>query len=364
MIALCGYEEFKISWLYSRYMYSNSGALLLVENLTQDCYNNEFLYIADNSTIPLISAIRSYTYTNYYDIPEIASKIYTPKPEQVLYFDKRCTIPRIKCASIWKRTTKLSKADVIVVPSTTSIYKRNNCNVFLNPGHKTIYLIQANDIGYLAKTGQTFFEWHELNKHRVSSKNLNNQKNIDAIKSIGSSVCIYSGDLYYTNIRNSYIFDIIDGNYTKIIPENKLIKLVDNKDDKFTKESIQSIIDLLSSSDKESVHQGMRILANLDYTHFPAVTSYILESSYRNWQKFKPFNSTVQFMLKSINWGLSSLYLNITNEEIELIKDFIKKDAIDSITSNIKYKYCLQDKIDVKCNVDITIKNNEVLCNS
>ncbi len=364
MITLCGYEEFKIMWLNSYCFTSSIEPLLLNEKHTLRYYNNQFLYIADDSTIPLIDRVRKNNAAVGYDAPEIASRVCNPKPGQTLYFDKWCTIPRIKCASIWKRTTKLSKADVVVIPNIFYINKYRNVSVFLDSKSKTIYIVKEYDARYSAKTGQTLFEWYELNKHRASNANLSSQENIDAVRNIGSSVCIYTGDLYYTKNKYSFIFDVINGNYSKFISENKLMGLIDNEDNKFTKESIQSIIDLLSSSDKESVHQGMRILANLDYIHFPIVTSYILNRTRENWSKFNPFNSTVQFMLKNTKLKTFSLYLDITNKEIELLKDFIIEEVVYTITNSIKHKYCFQDKVDIKCEVDVTIKDNETLCNS
>lgn len=296
----------------------------------------------------------------------ITSKQYLPKPGEVLYFDKSCTIPRIKCEGTWKRTVKLAKADVVVVPEFSAIDYKGNIAVFANDETKELWaMVDATELLAPLSVGMTFDEMDTDNSRFINNVSFNADENKMWVEKAKDSKCVYIGPLLIYNKRQQYMFDIIDGIYPKIVFEQELLNQLGGEDEMFTPEIVSSLIELLSSKDKDSVHQGMRTLASMDYAHYPSITKYILNQTSSSWSQHKPFNSAVKFMMDSLNYGTYGFYepfTDVSAEEFSIARaifENIFRSEIQSTYDSLQRRTNI--KIDFGFDVELTLPDKKEL---
>lgn len=254
-------------------------------------------------------------------LPEFASRFYTPKPGDTLYFDKGCTIPRIKCEGTWKRTVKIHNADVVVIPYPERIEK-DEYAVFVNPVQQKVFMMRLwsdrpSGLMVGATIGHLVNEARRLGK--LSKKYTNSSAYRATVDAVSDASCVFIGEVFTYIEREQFIFNVLDGLYPRIVFEADLMKLLGSEEEKFDSEFLTNMLELLSSKDRDTVHHGMRILASMDYTHYPSVTKYILNETRSNWESHKPFNSSVKFMLDRVE-GIGSPFDKVTAEEFTLAK--------------------------------------------
>lgn len=329
-----GYEGYNIKWLNNSFFSSSS------HNYNSKLCESSPWMVPDTAYIRMHDGsdtnewLESYNRDkSFYELPDIAKRLYTPKQGDTLYFDKSCTIPRIKCEGTWNRTIKMVKADVVVTPNVSRLESIQNCAVFVDDVNKTIAIIRRVD-SPIPTQGQTFDSWFQLRKHKVNAVSLNNDLNKAVLAELSNTELTYIGTLFICKPKDRFVFDIIDGIYPRIICEQDLLHLLSKDEEKFTADFTESLIDMLNSKDGESVHQGMRILASMDYTHYPSIAKYILSTTETNWARFKPFNSAVRFMLNSLGSSRSP-FSAVTVEEFSIAHDIFKKIIEHSLTGFI-----------------------------
>ena len=155
---------------------------------------------------------------------------------------------------------------------------------------------------------------------------------------MANSMCVFVGKLFAYRQKDQWFFDVLDGVYPRVTQESTLLQLLGGEEEKFTPDFVEGLIELLNSKDHDSVHQGMRVLANMDYAHYPSVTKYILGRTEQNWGKHKPFNSAVRFMLNSLGRYYKP-FTSVTPEEFSIAHDIliaIIKDEINQCISSIR----------------------------
>lgn len=287
----------------------------------------------------------------------VRGKEYIPKQGDTLYFDKKCKIPRIKIEGIWNRTTKIEKADVVVIPKIEDYQTLNDYLIFCDENAKVLYLGNVNSkLSEHLSEGMTMQQLHSI-AFLGSSFAGNRAAKDENYQRAKASKLIYRGDLVAFPEDNTYAYDIIDGIIPKFIFENKLISLIDRPDEKFDSESVEGLLSLLESKDTESVKMGMRTLASMDYIHYVSIARYILSKTEHNWQNYKPFNSAVNFMLDSIYKGhrTTTSFSNVTKEEYELckpiIKDIVKCELRDKVAALCKHTNL---KLNITYNVSVS----------
>lgn len=347
-----GYEDYAIQWLNPSYFSTNNawscylskGEPYRVDSLTR-------LRMADDSETN--EWLNGYNRSNsFFGLPSIAPKTCVPVDGATLFFDKACTIPRIKCEGKWRRTIKVTKADVVVVPKVTFLNSYSGTTIFADEKSKTLYILAySSNIPVKPIIGQPFGEWHELCKSSISYKNLSNQENRELVQKAFDAVCIFKGTMFTYKAKHQFIFDIIDGLYPRIVCEDTLLQLLGSEEERFTPEFVESLIELLNSKDKESVHQGLRVLSSMDYTHYPSIAKYILKMTEGNWGKHRPFNSAVKFMMNSLGSWYSP-FSNVTPDEFLIAHDIFNK-IIETEVNNCLVALQHQTNLVIKTKIDI-----------
>lgn len=348
-----GYDDYRIQWLNSSYFANNNWDYDLANGKPYriDSLITRLRMADDSETDKWLS--NYHRSGSFFDLPSIAPRVQIPNDGATLFFDKACTIPRIKCEDKWQRTIKITKADVVVVPKVTLPDTYKGAIVFVDERSRTLYILaHSNNVPVKPVIGQPFGEWHELCKGHISSKSLSNQKNRELVQKAFDAVCIFNGTIFAYKAKHQFIFDIIDGLYPRIVCEDALLQLLGSEEERFSPDIVESLVELLNSKDKESVHQGLRVLASMDYAHYPSITKYILKMTKSNWSCHKPFNSSVKFMMSA----LGSIYYpfeGVTADEFLMARDIFNK-IIEMEVSG-----CLADlqrqtnlKIDAKIDID------------
>lgn len=350
---LFGFEDFNVA-LINYYFFKGSR----MNSLLGDWHS----HIESNDTLRIPGIEPFYKLLKRADLlkndPVIKDKLYLPAPGEVLYFDKTCTIPRIKCEERWKRTIKPQNANVIVVPDLVNIYYEEYA-IFQNVTTRQIFLLRnARSLQFPAMIGMTVGDLVQKNISSIDSNTIY-QANIQTeLSKARDAVCIYVGDLYKYPPKQQYIMDIIDGVYPRICFESMLLDNLGDEHNSFDEDTVSAIIDMLNSKDRESVHNGMRVLASLDYIHYPAVTKYILATSMDNWRNFKPFNSAVKFMLESL--GVARAYhiepfQNVSEQEFDLAKGILEKILIKNMQSALSLNQS-RTNLRIICPIDLHLE--------
>lgn len=327
MITLYGYEEYRLKFISGNF-FDVSWGRFYTNTPGNGSLNDVFRIPEQTKTWRTLLRYRGGAGdAALKQLPEFQEKIVVPQDGQTLYFDKSCKIPRIKAEAKWKRTIQLVKADVAVVPLPTYM-EYENMAIFLDEASKTIYAMTSNNIkNCVIMTGTTLREIFDIchNNNTLSDEWQKPEVKSQVLAAL-PAVCIYCGMVARYSPNQEYMIKVIDGVYPRICFEDTLLQLLGTEEEKVDLKFLENITDLLKSNDKESVHQGMRILASVDYAHYPSVVKYVLQTTRTRWERHKPFNSSVQFMLKHLGYsryGWSDPFRHVTPEEFSLAKDII-----------------------------------------
>lgn len=341
-MTLFGYEGYTIK-IISSYFF-NTAKNSYISRFVSDYWvrnSNKTLIRPVEPDSPYKELVEWHSVKGLNNLELFTSKKYMPKEGETLYFDKSCTIPRIKCEGRWKRTIKLFKADVVVVPEIEKMDSHDSCAIFVDSSRNAIWILDnVNNLAMPCSVGDTVESVIHNHRKLINGASLTDSANYTEIMKASDAVCIFVGPLLTYQENQQYIWNIIDGIYPKIVFENDLLQDLGTEEEKFTADTVQALTELLSSRDSDSVHQGMRVLANMDYTHYPAITTYILDKTESNWEHFKPYNSAVKFMMESLGYKAHysrNVFSNVSREEFALAKNIlvniIKKDIDGEIQS-------------------------------
>lgn len=358
-----GYEDYFIQWMSARYFSAGTRYSYTYDLFGGKPYrldSTSKLRMADDSeTNKWLYSYSSARACGFFELPSIAPKVHVPKDGETLFFDKACSIPRIKCEGKWQRTIKITKADVVVVPRIGSPESYDDVTVFADDSNKILYVLAFNREPPIKPIiGQSFGEWHELCKSNINSSSLNKVENRQAVQKAFNAVCIFHGTLFAYKAKHQFIFDIIDGLYPRIVCEDSLLQLLGSEEERFTPDVVESLVELLNSKDKESVHQGLRVLASMDYAHYPSITKYILKMTQNNWSQHRPFNSAVKFMMSSLGSPYCP-FEHVTVDEFLMARDIFNKIIeleVNGCLAGLQRQTNLV--IEAKVNIDTSLPEN------
>lgn len=284
--------------------------------------------------------------------PTFADRHYIPAQGETLFFDKACTIPRMKCEGMWKRSINLIRANVAVIPDPVVLDSTAKSAIFKDDVNKRIYFLEsAGNLKFIPMVGMTIedlISYHPMmSQHWKNPESYDYQKVAEAL----SAKCVYVGPVIKYREKDKFMFTVLEGLYPRIVYESDLLARLGDENNKLDASFVENLISLLNSSDKESVYQGMRVLAELDYTHYPSITKWILSVTKNNWEKYgaSSFNSAVRFMLKELKYregGLHRPFANVSHEEFLLAKDIFEEII------NMRVKNCI-DSLRVETNMTL-----------
>lgn len=255
-----------------------------------------------------------------------------------LYFDKSCTFPRYKLEGTnFKRCIKIDKADYIVIPRNFKYWSFNTSN------HK--YKIETDKKIYLF--GQDAYDI-------IPNKS---EFNIELFEQT---------DYVYADTKDmGYLVHNVLNVYNKpFIFEEDLDRLISETHlDKLDADTVNSIYEMMSSKDADSVELGCKLLSSFNVFDKSLTTSLLLFLTQDKWYYNKGSKSVAfKSMLQSLHYndhGYNYIELVFKNHQISntedrelsklLIEPWLRKEMIYAIGTSL-------ESCPYKINFNITIE--------
>lgn len=280
-----------------------------------------------------------------------------PEKGQTLYFDKACTMPRVLCKDTWKRTTSMVNADCIVIPEHYTVNYSYMGVIFYDRVLDIICHAYLTESMTMPTIGQSFSSWHDDNADLIPKYSLALKENIEHRNLFMNAGCIYVGGMINVKEESQFIFNVIDGLYPKVGTEHSLLREIDTDGREFDLTTVYSLIEMLNSSDKDTVKQALKTMSMMDYVHYPATVNYILYKTYYEWHPYQKCSSAVEFMLLTI-YKKSNIFMGVGEKEKYLAQELFKEYGAAHIK---KYIEELNNKTDFQftANIDLEFKEEE-----
>lgn len=384
MININGFEDYTVKLINATiFATPHYGIRKLIEQKVENTTYDGFVYklIEENSNLETYLLNKSYYNISISKILEniylnLPCEIVSPKPGDTLFFDPGCTIPRSNCTTKWKRTLKPSKADVVVLPDMVSV-KKAKMAIFKDDEKKILYLLNSYYITS-PSIGDTFEEFYKTESANVDEDIKNIEQNKKFVEEASASKCFFVGSLIGVKKKHTCLFHLLNGEYTKVIRESQLQKLMESEDADFTMDIVESLIDTLCSSDYTTALQGLRTMAALNYSSYSNVARYILNKCNVDSRLINDSTNAVKFMIKQLS-PIRDYYKNITPKELPILEQLFRekitrriKDTLSvsigcsDISINFEYSFSLSldntpmnpDKCNVHYKVEVPSRNN------
>lgn len=218
-----------------------------------------------------------------------------------------CKLSRSMLASKYKKNLNPYLADVVVIPEPDFRYVYlQKYALFINESKKIIFMIGSlshdTEKYVMGLSNGTKFK----DAATTSPSNLESPNNPYSISDLLDSELFYCGDLIQVYKNENYILDILAGRIPldKIVFESTIQKSLSDASNQLDFDSLTSIMDMLKSSDADTVSAGLKTLSMMDWMHYSQSVKFILTNTGNswNWKYNKACDSTsVKYMLKTIS---------------------------------------------------------------
>ena len=294
-IVALGDSCFYATWgFYLPYCFDNStGAYIINKDLPVKVYNDI------NPTYSWINTVRftPELVTNHKELLTSAKKVFT---------HPSCKLSRSMMAEKYKKSLNPYLSDAIIIPK-PEYGEFNLCKqaLFINESAKLIVMVHIdNDDSHKrikdACEGDKFQALMTCNP----DDNYGSRKPY-TIKDLVNSEFFYYGEVLYVPNSMSWAMDVLTHSIPaeKIVFEESVQESLSSETNQLDFDSLCSIMDMLNSSDKDTVSAGLKSLSMMDWMHYPQSIKFILNNtdSKYNWIYNKACNSTsVKYMIKTI----------------------------------------------------------------
>lgn len=277
-----------------------------------------------------------------------------------LYFHPNCTIPRARVTQKYTRTIKVDKADTCIVPKPKACYNMHNIALFLNKDTGKVYYVKG-DYTWFSHTKRQYvcpLDGQEITLGKkvrdycpllVDVKVRNEQQYSDYedtytdnnwISFLNASL-IYYGNALFLHTRDMWLAEVMYKKLHNVVSEDKVIATLGAEENAFTSELYTSIMDMLSSTDKDSVSLGLKTLAELDYEKYKNSIMHLLHKTSKYWTHNDTRNSsTVKFMLKHLNmWETAypRYTKTIEPEDFNIMESIVKNEIMEYLENGINF---------------------------
>ena len=337
-----GYEDYRTVFLYNSFFIDtqlNSGDFCF------GAYNVNTTYVPVNEVESL--GFSKFDTVNTW-IPEHPELLDTAK---TVYIHPSCEMPRTFAIKKYKKVLNPWMADVVVYPDLSKTKKPdiNKYATFINEDVKLIAYspvyakdwsqsIQFNDLLDRTNTGtpigamtyDTSYHIREVVNHFPSYYKLGYDVN-----DLLAAKLVKCDNYYIVHNKDQWLTDVLMSNVpkSKIVYENTLMATLNDADNQVTAEVINSVMEMLDSSDAEIVTAGMKALAALDYSHYPNSVRYALWNTSK-WRYNNAYSSTAfKYMYKQLGCknrnGIYFVDSTISHEDYDVLYQVASKDFIE-----------------------------------
>lgn len=359
-----GFEDYNIvalgdSCLYSTwgfyvpYSFNNStGAYIINKDLSVKAYSVDDLRYSLVKRVEFTPEL----VTNHKELLASAQKVFT---------HPACKLSRSMMGEKYKKALNpfLSDAVVIPKPDYNEFYLQNQA-LFINEQAKIIVMVSidnesAKDRIKCVNEGEKF-----QNVISCAPDDTYGTKKPYTITDLLNAEFFYYGEVLYIPNSHSWAMDVLTHNIPadKIVFEESVQESLSNETNQLDFDSLCSIMDMLNSSDNDTVSAGLKSLSMMDWMHYPQSIKFILSNTNDryNWIYNKACNSTsVKYMIKTISgdrarkrsWWPGDYDYEIYEEDFELFKKLkchyhhIKPEDIMSHIRSLDFMQVLPDGI-------------------
>ncbi len=262
---------------------------------------------------------------NHKELLTTAKKVFT---------HTNCRLSRSMMAEKYKKILNPWLSDAVIVPKPNyDEFNLYNCALFVHEDDKMIVKVALSSDASLEKAkgfviGEKFSAYSTAEPDKGYGDR--SHYNVDHIK---DAELFYVGEVL--TIPNSYSFvaEVLAGKIptNKIVFEDSVQDSLSSETNQLDFDSLCSIMDMLNSSDEDTVSAGLKSLSMMDWIHYPNSIKFILNNTNNkwNWVYNKACNSTsVKYMMKTIagdrarkrNWWPGDFDDAIYEEDFELFK--------------------------------------------
>lgn len=288
--------------------------------------------------------------TNHKELLNTAKKVFT---------HPTCKLSRSMMAEKYKKSLNPYLSDAVIIPkpeySEFRLYKHA---LFINDSAKLIVSVRIVDIDAHnrikdASVGDRF--------QTLISCNPDDTYGIRkpyALYDLLNAEFFYYGEILYIPNSESWTVDVLTHSIPadKVVFEESVQESLSTESNQLDFDSLCSILDMLNSSDEDTVSAGLKSLSMMDWMHYPQSVKFILSNTddKYNWVYNKACNSTsVKYMMKTIagdkvrnrTWWPGDYDDEIYEKDFELFKQLkchyhhIKPDQIMSSILSINFMH-------------------------
>ena len=234
-------------------------------------------------------------------------------------FDKYSEFPRTKLQyTTFKRCIKQDKADFIIVNS--------------NSDHI------GNTQGALFKIDDKYVLVDDIHRSYRTINDFIRSLNLYGYKSIE---CIYDGIYSTLTARNSWTIKVLDGEYTKpIMTDAALTKIVNKQGDGLSEDTINQVVDMLKSPDREVNKLALVTLCGFNTDQYRQSLKFLLEF-YPNWKSISSTGVLIDNLMDSL--GVSTKYVSNPNSLLNSVFNKpTESDEDEKLLKKLAYPLLLQ----------------------
>lgn len=224
-----------------------------------------------------------------------------------VFVHQSCTISRSLIAEKYKKSLNPFLSDVVVIPKPDyGDFRIWDVALFVHEEDKIIIMVTLSD-DETKKKANAFTLGQKLKKYAICEPKRSYQGhapyNIDHIL---DAELMYVGELLYIPNCQSWAMDVLTLNIPadKLVYESTVQDTLGNSTNQLDFDSLCSIMDMLNSSDEDTVSAGLKSLSMMDWMHYTQSVKFILMNTNNkyNWIYNKASNSTsVKYMLRTIS---------------------------------------------------------------
>ena len=326
-----GFEDYKIIRLYTdscfRY-HSDFRIPYCFDNETLSYLIAEKLPVSNMEYVEHFSPIKHVVFDspvceNHKELLTTAKKVFT---------HQNCKLSRSLMAEKYKKSLNPWLSDAVIVPRPDfSGFRLKRYALFVNEPDKMIVMVPLSDDIPEEKV-KSFTLGEKFSTYAVGYPD-DNYHLPYSTSNIMEAEFMYVGNILTVPNNYSFVAELLTGTLPadKIVYENSVQDSLSSESNKLDFDSLTSIMDMLNSSDEDTVAAGLKALSMMDWMHYSQSVKFLLNNTNNknNWIYNKACNSTsVKYMMSTLagdmarkrTWWPGDFDHKIYEEDFELFK--------------------------------------------
>lgn len=293
-VCFCGTWGFSVPYKFD----DSNGSYIINRNLPSKPYKEVNPIYSWLTTVKFNPELA----TNHKELLDTAKKVFT---------HPTCKLSRSMMAEKYKKSLNPFLSDAVIIPKPNYVeFSLHKYALFINESAKLIVKVYVESDGAHnhikdASEGDSFQVLMTCNPE----DSYGGRKPYTLVELL-SSEFFYYGEVLYVPNSQSWAMDVLTHSIPadKIVFEDSVMESLGNETNRLDFDSLCSIMDMLNSSDEDTVSAGLKALSMMDWMHYRNSVKFILENTDNkyNWVYNKACNSTsVKYMMKALSGMVS-----------------------------------------------------------